>query len=96
MASEACYFCSGPVNPHDASTWKQVAGWVHGPRKDSMTLREDTGKYAHAHCVEKAKAGQAADQPDLFGEDSGITVDNGLEVKNISIEEVLEENKGMP
>lgn len=94
--SESCTFCKGPVNPHDQSTWKKVSGWVHGPRKDSMTLRQDTGEYAHSHCVEKAKAGQPVDQPDLFGDDPGITVDNGITVKEISIEEVLEENRGMP
>lgn len=61
-----------------------------------MTLREDTGDYAHQHCVDKAKKGQAVDQPDLFGDDPGITVDDGITVKEISIEEVLEENRGMP
>ena len=67
--SEPCDFCGGPVNPHDESTYKQVTGWVHGRKRDSMTLREDTGKYAHTHCIVKAKAGQPIDQPDLFGED---------------------------
>lgn len=96
MASEPCFFCTGPVNPHNPQVWKQVTGWVSGPRKDGMTLREDTGKHAHDHCVQKAKEGQSADQPDLFGEDDGITIDNGIEKKTISIEEVLEENRGMP
>lgn len=68
-----CFFCNGPVNPHDLGTWKQVAGWVGGPRKDSMTMREDTGVYAHDKCVHKAQAGQSADQPDLFGEEKPDT-----------------------
>jgi hypothetical protein len=94
--SETCAFCGGPVNPHDLQTWKQVTGWVGGPRKDGMTLRLDSGQYAHDHCVRKARDGQSPDQGDLFGEDDGITVDNGIEKKSISIEEVLEENRGMP
>lgn len=63
-----CALCQGPVNPHDLGTWKQVIGWVHGPRKDSMTLRQDTGLYAHEACIQKARAGQPQDQPDLFEE----------------------------
>lgn len=66
--SEPCDFCGGPVNPFDESTYKQVTGWVHGKKRDSMTLRADTGKYAHTACVLKAKGGNAPDQPDLFGE----------------------------
>ena len=61
-----CFFCKGPVNPHDLGTWKQVTGWVGGSRKDSMTMREDSGEYAHDKCVNKARSGQAADQPDMF------------------------------
>lgn len=87
--SETCPFCRGPVNPHDVGTWKKVTGWVHGPRKDSMTLREDTGDYAHDHCVAKEKAGQSVDQPDLFGEDE--TVASTDEAPSVSIEDLLEE-----
>ena len=64
--SVPCSFCGGPVNPHDIGTWKRVQGWVHGPKADSMTMREYTGEYAHDHCVKKAKTGQAPDQPDMF------------------------------
>lgn len=63
-----CFFCGGPVNPHDLGTWKQVTGWVGGARKDSMTMREDSGEYAHDHCVNKARMGQAVDQPDMFSD----------------------------
>lgn len=61
-----CVFCQGPLNPHDLGIWKQVVGWVGGPRKDSMTLRQDTGLYAHDGCIQKSKDGQTADQPDIF------------------------------
>lgn len=72
MSSVKCFFCPKPVNPHDLGTWKQVTGWVGGPRKDAMTLREDTGEYAHESCILKAKAGQTPDQPDLFEEQPRI------------------------
>lgn len=66
MASVSCAFCHNPVNPHDIGTWKKVSGWVHGPKRDSMTMREDTGEYAHTHCILKAKAGQPVDQQEMF------------------------------
>lgn len=60
-----CPFCENPVMKDDPATWKQVIGWVGGPRKDSMRLREDTGRFAHDHCVEKAQLGQAPDQAEM-------------------------------
>jgi hypothetical protein len=73
--SVKCFFCKDPVNPHDLGTWKRVTGWVGGPRKDAMTMREDTGEYAHAGCVNKARDGQVAEQPD-FDEVLNPPVDN--------------------
>lgn len=61
-----CPLCKLKVDKNDPTTWKQVVGWVGGPRKDSMRLRQDTGKYAHDKCVEKVQRGQAIDQPDLW------------------------------
>lgn len=61
-----CALCDGPVNPYDESTWKEVMGWVGGPRKDSMRLRHDTGRYAHTHCVAKLQSGNDPASPDLF------------------------------
>lgn len=66
--SETCALCGGPVNPYDSSTWKEVVGFVGGPRKDSMRLRRDTGRYAHNHCVGVANAGQQPDTVDLLTE----------------------------
>ena len=66
--SKPCVMCGGPVNPHDMGTWKEVVGWVGGPRKDSMRLRKDTERYAHNHCVEKLASGQAIDQPEITDE----------------------------
>ena len=69
MASQECALgCGRPLNPHDTGIWKEVRGFVGGPKKDSMALREDTGRYAHDSCVHKAKVGQAPDQPDMFEE----------------------------
>lgn len=64
--STRCALCYKPVLPHDKDTWKQVIGWVGGPRKDSMRLREDTGSYAHDSCVAKIQSGQALDQESMF------------------------------
>jgi hypothetical protein len=72
MASEPCALeCGNPVNPYDEGTYKQVKGWVHGKKKDSLTLREDTGLYAHQHCVLKVKEGQSIDQPSIFDDNPG-------------------------
>lgn len=66
--NENCALCGEPVDRNDQSTWKEVRGWVGGPRKDSMRLREDTGRFAHNHCVAKLQSGQAIDQPSMFEE----------------------------
>lgn len=66
MASVECALgCGRPVNPHDQSTWTEVQGFVHGSKKDGLTLRENTGRFAHDACVRKARSGQAPDQPSL-------------------------------
>jgi hypothetical protein len=61
-----CHFCEKELDSAAPDTWKQVVGWVGGPRKDSMRLREDTGLYAHDACVEKSQMGQAPDQETLI------------------------------
>ena len=66
MSIDCALGCGRPLNPHDIGVWKEVTGFVGGPKKDSMVLRTDTGRYAHNACVEKAKAGAAADQQDMF------------------------------
>ena len=87
--SEPCAFCGGPCNPYDESTYKEVAGWVHGKKSDSMTLRDDTGRVAHEKCVLKAKQGQAPDQPDLFGEDTVVTPEESQADLEKFIDEML-------
>lgn len=66
-----CPLCSMPVDRYSPDTWKEVKGWVGGPRKDSMRLREDTDRYAHGECVIKLTQGQAVDQDTLFDEPAG-------------------------
>lgn len=63
-----CDLCGKSVDQDSPYVWKQVIGWVGGPRKDSMRLRQDTGKFAHDTCVAKLQLGQAVDQPSLFEE----------------------------
>lgn len=79
-----CKLCYNPVDRDDETLWKQVIGWVGGPKKDSMRLREDTGAYAHDECVAKIQAGQAPDQESMFeevtehGEPQRADLPNGL------------------
>jgi hypothetical protein len=73
-----CPFCNRHVARDHPETWKQVVGWVGGPRKDSMRLREDTGRYAHNHCVEKAQIGQAPDQPSLLDDEPTPVPQEGI------------------
>lgn len=55
--------------PDDATEiWKEVRGFVGGPKLDSMVLRTNTGSYACDACIEKARRGQVPDQPDIFAE----------------------------
>lgn len=71
MASVKCVKgCGRDINPYDISTWKEVTGFVGGPKKDSMVLRSDTGRYACSPCIHREKAGQAPDQESLFDEDN--------------------------
>lgn len=63
-----CVICKKPINPHDISSWKEVTGFVGGPKKDSMVLRRDTGYHACTPCINKEKQGQAPDQVSLFTE----------------------------
>lgn len=61
-----CKLCGKDINPHDSSSWKEITGFVGGPKKDSMVLRTDTGNFACAPCIHKAKVGQAPEQDSLF------------------------------
>ncbi len=61
-----CRFCNRDINPHDISSWKEVTGYVGGPKKDSMVLRTDTGRHACTPCIHKLKEGQAPDQESMF------------------------------
>lgn len=79
-------FCGKPVNPYDASTWKEVAGFVGGPRKDSMRLRQDTGRFAHNHCVQLKAQGQEPGTASLMDE-----VEPGLDKSDDDIESLLDD-----
>ena len=66
MTEECALGCGNPLNPHDLGVWKEVTGFVGGPKKDSMRLREDTGRHAHDACVQRAQEGQQVGGPTLF------------------------------
>lgn len=62
-----CGLCGNKITDlNDPTLWKQVVGWVGGPKKDHMRLRADTGEFAHDECVKKVAEGQAPDQPSIF------------------------------
>lgn len=61
-----CVLCDQPIEPAtENDAWKQVVGFVGGPKKDSMRLREDTGSFAHDDCIERIMNGQAPDQEEI-------------------------------
>lgn len=64
----ACSFCEQPVDIENENTYREVSSWVNGPKLDGPKLREQTGRFAHPHCVENLVAGQSVDQPELFDE----------------------------
>lgn len=66
-----CPLCGNQVDPFNKTAWKEVRGWVGGPKKDHMRLREDTGRFAHGECVQKVLEGQSPDQPSMFEEPVG-------------------------
>ena len=66
---DRCALCGEGIDKNDPDNWKQVTGWVGGPRKDSMRLRMDTGRLAHADCVAKMQEGaDPKTQPSMFEE----------------------------
>lgn len=68
MSNRYCALCERQVNPHDEDTYKEVVGFVGGPKKDSMVGRHDTGRFACGDCIKKLKEGQPPDQEELtFG-----------------------------
>jgi len=69
-SSGVCPFCSLPVDRENPDEfYREVVAWATGPKVQSPVLREQTGRLAHATCIQKQIAGQAVDQPDLFGEE---------------------------
>jgi hypothetical protein len=64
--SDWCQFCGKKVDKDNPDNWHALYGWVHGTKKDGLTLRNYTGALAHDECIQKANKGQAPDQPELF------------------------------
>ena len=66
-----CHFCKERISGQDLddpdAIYKEVTSWVTGPKLQSPTLREHTGRIAHATCVKKMLDGEAPDQVALPG-----------------------------
>ena len=61
-----CTFCGVEVNLDSDDTFTEQTVFVAGPKKNGSVLATDTGRYACKACIERVKAGQAPDQPNLF------------------------------
>ena len=91
MSGDACPLCSNSINKDDPTNWKQVVGFVGGPKKDSMRLRQDTGILAHDACVKKLAEGQAPDQPSMFEDQYYLTKNSGVvPMKEVGLPEELQ------
>ena len=54
---DACHFCGKPVDPDGRSTYRSIEGWEGRRSKggaNTITLRQETGRYAHSSCVQLA------------------------------------------
>lgn len=85
--ADKCPFCGLSVDKHDPTTWHLVRGWVTGVKKDSMTMREYDGYYAHNACIKKVKAGQAPDQPSMLDEPDATGLDSSTGQPDLKIAE---------
>jgi hypothetical protein len=73
-----CHFCGRedrPIDPDATGTYAEVTGWSR--RRDAggsnqVSLREETGRYAHDYCVRLAVRGvDPANQGSLLDTPSG-------------------------
>lgn len=85
-----CEFCDEPVDADDPETYHQVVSWVNGPKLDGPKLREQSGLLAHKKCIDHLVHGQAADQPELFDDESLMTdedLDEKSEIEQLGLED---------
>lgn len=68
LGEVACAFgCGEPVNPRDRRTYRRMAGWARDRSQGgthALALRVELEQYAHAECIDAAKAGRLG-QPAL-------------------------------
>lgn len=62
--------CGKAVDLDDETIFFEQTVFVHGPKKNGACLAADTGRQAHAECVQKALAGIAPDMEPLFEMDT--------------------------
>lgn len=54
MPLSFCTFCARPIDPDRAATYRRIRGWEKrrsGGGANAITLREETGEYAHTSCI---------------------------------------------
>lgn len=67
QSQRECVLCGNDVTPEQVEdAFIEQTVFVHGPKKNGACLAQDTGRYAHQPCVEKALAGIPADTLTLF------------------------------
>lgn len=81
--NRACSLCGDPVRMSDSTIWKEVSGFVGGPKKDSMRLRKDTGRFAHDSCVAAAQDGQEPTQSSLLDDPKPAVVFPGNDFEDV-------------
>lgn len=88
--SRLCALCEKKIRLSDPGLWKEVKGFVGGRKKDSMTLRRDTGRYAHDTCVKAAQDGQEPNQVSLLDAPKPAKSFMGIEFDELNSEMFLE------
>lgn len=68
-ADVICPLCNEPVNLREPSNYHEETGWVqrrHDGGTHGLSLRVETGRMAHAVCVNLARKGVAIGQERLL------------------------------
>jgi hypothetical protein len=58
--------CGRPVDPDARSTYRSISGWEGKRLKggaNAIALREETGRFAHLHCVQRETSNRKRNIP---------------------------------
>lgn len=64
-----CSLCGKPVSRQSPGVWRQVTGWTRRRKAggtNAVALRQETGRLAHAACVDAVKDGRSPHQIQMF------------------------------